>query len=156
LVKSRAEVTARLPRAVIALTEKINDLSDSARLILSFTPVEADSHIVYLTMIVPRIKNRALRVIGRPVVKSLLVRRNWFAIMQDTALMMYRQEPERPAYNRFDRGLVKFRRFWDSRLIDRGLWAGDNVHSAGARAGCAWPDAPADTAVGNGSTGGAS
>ena len=27
--------------------------------------------------------------------------------------MMYRQEPEHPAYNRFDRGLVKFRRFWE-------------------------------------------
>jgi len=142
LVESRAGVTGFLPRATIALTEKINDLSDSARLILSFTPVEADSHTVYLTMIVPRIKNPALRLIGRPVIKSLLVRRNWFAIMQDTALMMYRREPERPAYNRFDRGLVKFRRFWDGRILDRSLWPGDNVHTAGARAGCPWPDAP--------------
>ena len=155
LVESRSKVTARLPRAIIALTEKINDLSDSARLILSFTPVDADSHIVYLTMIVPKIKNPALRLSGRPLVRSLLVRRNWFAIMQDTALMIHRQEPEQPAYNRFDRGLVKFRRFWDSRLLDRSLWAGDNVHSAGARAGCAWPDDPTKTASGNGSSGGA-
>jgi phenylpropionate dioxygenase-like ring-hydroxylating dioxygenase large terminal subunit len=150
LVESRSKVTALVPRATIALTEKITELSDSARLILSFTPVDADSHIVYLTMIVPKIRNRALRVVGRPIVRSLLVRRNWFAIMQDTALMMYRAEPARPAYNKFDRGLVKFRKFWDSRLLDRGLWAGDNVHSAGARANCPWPDAP--TAIPNGST----
>lgn len=69
--------------------------------------------------------------------------------------MIHRQEPEHPAYNRFDRGLVKFRRFWDSRLLDRSLWAGDNVHSAGARAGCAWPDDPTRTANGNGAAGGA-
>ena len=153
LAQSRAKVTARLPRATIALTEKINDLSDSARLILSFTPVEADSHIVYLTMIVPKIKNPALRLIGRPVVRSLLVRRNWFAIMQDTALMMYRREPEHPLYNKFDRGLVRFRRFWDSRLLDRSLWGGDNIHSAGARAGCTWPDDPTRTASGTASSG---
>jgi phenylpropionate dioxygenase-like ring-hydroxylating dioxygenase large terminal subunit len=145
LADSRARVTARVPRAIIAFTEKVNELSDSTRLILSFTPVDADSHIVYLTMIVPRIRNPALRLVGRPIVRSLLVRRNWFAIMQDTALMMYRREPTRPAYNKFDRGLVKFRKFWDGRLLDRGLWAGDNVHSAGARANCPWPDAPATT-----------
>ena len=157
LVESRSAVTARLPRATIALTEKLNGLSDSARLILSFTPVDVDSHIVYLTMIVPKIKSPALRLIGRPIVRSLLVRRNWFAIMQDTALMMYRQEPQRPAYNKFDRGLVKFRKFWDSRLLDRGLWAGDNIHSAGARANCPWPDAPTAAAVVDGATpGGAS
>ncbi|MFE2997110.1 Rieske 2Fe-2S domain-containing protein [Nocardia sp. NPDC059246] len=152
LIESRAKVTAPLPRAMIALTEKVNDMSDSARLILSFTPVDVDSHIVYLTMIVPKIKNPVLRLIGRPVVRSLLVRRNWFAIMQDNSLMMYRQEPEHPAYNRFDRGLVRFRKFWDSRLIDRSLWAGDNVHSAGARAGCTWPDDPTKAAVAGGST----
>ncbi|MBB3600890.1 phenylpropionate dioxygenase-like ring-hydroxylating dioxygenase large terminal subunit [Mycolicibacterium sp. BK556] len=154
LAESRARVTARVPRATIALTEKINELSDSARLILSFTPVDVDSHIVYLTMIVPKIKNPVLRLVGRPLVRSLLVRRNWFAIMQDTALMMYRQEPKHPSYNRFDRGLVRFRRFWDSRLLDRSLWAGDNVHSAGARAGCAWPDDPTGPAGGTGPTGG--
>jgi len=150
----REAVTARLPKAAIALTEKINELSDSARLILSFTPVDEDSHIVYLTMIVPRIKNPALRVVGRPLLRSLLVRRNWFAIMQDTALMMYRQEPESPAYNRFDRGLVKFRKFWDARLIDRSLWAGDNVHSAGARASVPWADAPGRTGVTDPANGG--
>ncbi|WP_157390332.1 Rieske (2Fe-2S) protein [Nocardia terrae] len=152
LIESRAKVTAPVPRAMIALTEKVNDMSDGARLILSFTPVDVDSHIVYLTMIVPKINNPVLRLIGRPVVRSLLVRRNWFAIMQDNSLMMFRQEPEHPAYNRFDRGLVRFRKFWDSRLIDRSLWAGDNVHSAGARAGCTWPDDPTTAAVSGGST----
>lgn len=147
LIEKRAAVTARIPRATIALTEKVNELSDGARLILSFTPVDAESHIVYLTMIVPKIKNPLLRWIGRPIVRDLLVRRNWFAIMQDTALMMYRQEPAGPAYNRFDRGLVKFRKFWDSRLIDRELYAGDNIHSGGARASVPWADAPAHAAT---------
>lgn len=140
LKAAREKVTARLPRATIALSEKINELSDSARLILSFTPVDEDSHIVYLTMLVPRIKNPVAQRLAKPLVRSLLVRRNWFAIMQDNSLMMYRAEPANPSYNKFDRGLIAFRRFWDSRVSDRALSAGDNIHTAGERAGLKWPD----------------
>lgn len=148
LKQARAAVTKRIPRATIALSEKINELSDSARLILTFLPVDADSHIVYLTMLVPKIKSPMLQAIAKPVVRSLLVRRNWFAIMQDNSLMMFREEPENPAYNKFDKGLVAFRRFWDSRVADRTLWAGDNVHTAGRRAGVIWPEDPQGSARG--------
>jgi hypothetical protein len=62
--------------------------------------------------------------------------------MQDGALMRHRQEPVNPVYGKLDRGLLRFRRFWDSRLLDRTLWAGDNIHSNGLRAGIRWEDRP--------------
>jgi hypothetical protein len=48
---------------------------------------------------------------------------------------MHRAEQPNPAYHVRDRGLVTFRRFWDSRITSDGPLAGDNLRSNGARAG---------------------
>jgi hypothetical protein len=56
--------------------------------------------------------------------------------------MHYRHEQPNPGYGRLERGLVRFRRFWDSRIEDRSLWQGDGIHSNGLRAGIRWDDGP--------------
>jgi len=116
---------------------------ESGRAILCWVPTTADHHVFRFTFVMRRIP---VPILGRAIewlVARLLERRDWGGIMQDTAIMLHRQEPANPSYARADRCLVKFRKLWDSRIDDRSLWAGDNVHSNGLRGGIKWPDAPA-------------
>lgn len=116
LLDRQREVKKFLPRLAIAAGTAVNKAADKSAFILSFTPVDADSHILFATFFIPKIKNPVLRAVSKPLIKELAVRRNWFAAWQDTAVMLHRQEPESPGYQKFDRGLIELRRFWDDRV----------------------------------------
>jgi phenylpropionate dioxygenase-like ring-hydroxylating dioxygenase large terminal subunit len=109
-------VTKTIPRLAIAAGRVVSGVTDRTALALSFTPCDADSHILYTTIFLPHIKNPVLRALGKPVIKDLATRLYWFASSQDSAVMAHRREPEKPAYQRFDRGLVQFRKFLDDRI----------------------------------------
>jgi phenylpropionate dioxygenase-like ring-hydroxylating dioxygenase large terminal subunit len=115
---------------------------ESARAFLCWTPADSHHHVFRFTFVMPRIKVPVVGGLGERLIASMLERRDWGGIMQDSAIMIHRQEPPNPCYSRPDRCLIKFRRLWDSRLDDRSLWEGDNIHSNGLRAGIRWPDAP--------------
>jgi hypothetical protein len=115
---------------------------DTARGIACWTPVGAGSHVNRYTFLLPRLQVPVLGEALEPAINYLIAKRGWGGIVQDCAMMRYRQEPPNPAYGRLDRGLVKFRRLWDRRLADRSLWPGDNLHSNGIRAGIRWEDQP--------------
>jgi hypothetical protein len=83
----------------------------------------------------PRIR---IPIIGRQVERLIGVVAglgNWSTAIQDAGLMMHRKEPENPPYTREDKGLIQFRRFWDSRIDSSRQLAGDNLRSNGVRAG---------------------
>lgn len=111
---------------------------ESGQAIISWTPVTAETHVFRFVFVLPRITNPVLRAVGEPLIDRLLKLRDWAGIMQDSAIMLHREELPDPAYVRQDRTLVKFRRFWDSRIADRSLAAGDLLHANGARAGLRW------------------
>lgn len=115
---------------------------ESARAILCWTPTDAGHHVFRFAFVMPRIKAPLIGRLVERLVASLLERRDWGGIMQDSAIMIHRAEPANPCYSRSDRCLVKFRKLWDSRIDDRSLWQGDNIHSNGQRAGIRWSDAP--------------
>ena len=98
----------RLPRYV-----------DSVRLIISWTPIGAESHFNSYTFVMPKIRTPVLGAALRPLTRELIAMRTWSALVQDVGVMLHRQEPPDPCYGRLDRGLVRFRRFWDGRLPDR-------------------------------------
>lgn len=98
-------------------------------------PVDADSHYVMDITLVPRSK---VPVIGRPVEKTIgfvAGLGNWSTAIQDAGLMMHRKEPVNPPYSPRDRGLIAFRRLWDSRVDSHYQLAGDDRRSNGLRAG---------------------
>lgn len=113
---------------------------DSSRAIACWTPVTAETHVNRYIFLLPGIRIPFFRRVLDPVLNYVLAARAWAAIVQDIAVMRYRREPRNPVYGRLDRGLVRFRRFWDSRILDRSLWAGDNLHSNGLRAGIRWDE----------------
>jgi hypothetical protein len=85
--------------------------------------------------LVPRSK---VPVIGRPVEKTIgfvAGLGNWSTAIQDAGLMMHRKEPVNPPYSPRDRGLIAFRRLWDSRVDSHYQLAGDDRRSNGLRAG---------------------
>ncbi len=106
-----------------------------------FTPVEADSMVFYTTLLAPKLSVPVIGPLAEKGLDRLLRRRNWGAIEHDLAVLLHRSEPENPPYGRLDRSLVRFRRFWDSRLADRSLVGGDGVHANGRRAGTRWEGA---------------
>lgn len=123
------------------------------RIIFCFSPVEERTHNLMFTLVLPKV---AIPIAG-PVVDRVVgflagSRFMWLGVMQDSSVQYFRREPENPAYNRFDRGLIQFRRWADGRLLDRTLWAGDGVHSTGRRGGIEWPDAPGREAGPGGAT----
>ena len=123
-----------------SLTGPIGKVVESVRIFFGLTPVDVGSHVIYLIMFVPRVR---LPIGRRPVewiVEKAIANRNWAAARQDYAVMVHRNEQPGPRYNRLDRALVRHRRFWDRRIPDRTLGAGDNLHANGSRAGIDWQD----------------
>jgi len=103
--------------------------------IACWLPVDEDSHYVMDIQMVPRIR---IPILGRYLEKLtgfLIGLGSWSTAIQDAGLMMHRHEPENPPYGRRDRGLIAFRRLWDSRIDSHGQLAGDNRRSNGLRAG---------------------
>jgi nitrite reductase/ring-hydroxylating ferredoxin subunit len=104
-------------------------------IIACWTPVDAGSHYVMEVTLIPKIR---IPVAGPVVEKAIGIAAglgNWSTAIQDAGLMMHRVEPPNPAYHVRDRGLIAFRRFWDSRIVTDQPLAGDNRRSNGARAG---------------------
>lgn len=122
----------------------IRTFVESTPVINCLTPVTADSHLLMTTMPMPRVN---APLVGRALEAAMdraAISRNWAVVVADIAVMTHRQEAPQPRYNRLDRALVSYRRFWDRRLADRSLGEGDNRHSNGRRAGVAWPELQAD------------
>lgn len=129
------------------LAGAIRTFVESTPVINCLTPVTADSHLLMTIMPMPRV---SVPVFGRALEAAMdraAVARNWAVVVADIAVMTHRMEEPQPRYNRLDRALVTYRRFWDRRLLDRTLGEGDNRHSNGRRAGVAWPQ---DGSVGGG------
>ncbi len=104
-------------------------------IIACWLPVDADTQYVMDITLVPRIR---IPIIGRQLERLIgfvAGLGNWSTAIQDAGLMMHREEPENPPYTREDKGLIQFRRFWDSRIETNTQLAGDNHRSNGARAG---------------------
>lgn len=121
---------------------RLLDTVGAVRAITCFTPIEENSHLHNVTFVLPKMELPLPRWAWEPLLNRLLAARDWGPTLQDIAVMINRHEPVNPAYGRLDRGLVRFRRFWDSRIEDRSLWEGDGIRSNGLRAGIRWPDAP--------------
>lgn len=123
-----------------SLTGPIGRALQSTRQINGLVPVDVDTHLVMLITFIPRFN---IPVVG-PALDRLVVAgaraRGWVAARQDYPVMVHRDEPAGPRYNRLDRGLVAYRKFWDRRLPDRGLGEGDNLHANGRRAGIRWTE----------------
>lgn len=115
-------------------------LFESSCGLICWTPVTATSHVFRFVFLTPKIEIPILGRLVDYIVDALLIRRDWAGIMQDSAIMLHRQEPASPAYTQGDRALIRFRKLWDSRILDRQLEGGDNMRSNGARAGIRWRD----------------
>lgn len=123
---------------------RLLELAGAVRAVTGWTPLAANSHLHIVTIVLPKLRAPLPRWALNPIMNRVLASRDWGAALQDSSVMINRREPVNPAYGKLDRGLVRFRRFWDSRLEDRSLWAGDEIHSNGLRAGIRWPDAPSE------------
>jgi phenylpropionate dioxygenase-like ring-hydroxylating dioxygenase large terminal subunit len=130
-----------LPARVDSGTGRVDEFLrffESGQAIISWTPVTAETHVFRFVFVLPKIQNPLLRPVGERLIDSLLKLRDWIGVIQDSAIMLHREEPPNPIYVRQDRTLVKFRRFWDRRIADPSLAEGDLVHANGARAGLPW------------------
>jgi nitrite reductase/ring-hydroxylating ferredoxin subunit len=104
-------------------------------IIACWLPVDSHSHYVMDVTLIPRIR---IPILGRPLEKLVGLAAglgNWSTAIQDAGLMMHRAEAPNPQYTSRDKGLVIFRRFWDSRIASNGQLVGDNLRSNGHRAG---------------------
>lgn len=104
-------------------------------IIACWLPVDADTHYVMDITLVPKVN---VPVVGKPIEKLtgfVAGLGNWSTAIQDAGLMMHRREPENPPYTKEDRGLIRFRRLWDSRIESHYQLEGDNIRSNGLRAG---------------------
>src|SRR5205085_11760508 len=82
--------------------------------IFCLTPVDQETHLTTTIAFMPKIK---VPVIGPYLNKTLswvLRVGNWTTIRQDAAIMVHRKEPDNPPYGPRDKGLIAYRRFWDS------------------------------------------
>jgi nitrite reductase/ring-hydroxylating ferredoxin subunit len=104
-------------------------------IIACWTPVNADSHLVMDVTFVPRMR---VPVVGPTIERALgfvIGLGNWSTAIQDAGFMIHRKEPANPPYTTRDKGMIAYRRFWDSRIDASGQLDGDNIHSNGLRAG---------------------
>lgn len=123
----------------------IRKFVEAAPVIHCFTPVTEDSHVVMMSLPMPKSR---VPFIGHALdwaMEKAAVSRNWSAAYADAAVMTHRNERSGPSYNRLDSALIRYRRFWDRRLLDRTLGEGDNRHSNGRRAGISWKVADGST-----------
>jgi phenylpropionate dioxygenase-like ring-hydroxylating dioxygenase large terminal subunit len=116
LLERQQSVTKIVPRLWIAMTRAAASRAYTGAYTLSHTPVEANSHVLHATFFVPRVTTPLLRKPARRVAEEALARSLYFAVWQDASVMMHRQEPARPAFHRFDRALIEYRKFWDARV----------------------------------------
>ena len=107
----------------------------ATRAIMCWTPVTEGAHWAGTTVILPKTRWPVPARLRRTMIEYLGAMRTWGPTIQDYAVMSRRLEPTGPAYGQLDRGLITFRRFWDSRVEDEALGQGDTVHTNGARAG---------------------
>jgi nitrite reductase/ring-hydroxylating ferredoxin subunit len=120
------------PLHLVRFADRPNILGN---IIACWTPVDAHSHLVLDLTLIPKMR---IPVAGPMIEKTVGFAAglgNWSTAIQDAGLMMHRAEQPNPAYHVRDRGLVTFRRFWDSRIVGDHPLAGDNRRSNGARAG---------------------
>jgi nitrite reductase/ring-hydroxylating ferredoxin subunit len=102
--------------------------------LVCWTPTEADAHHFFAIDMVPRPRPRIAEPLLRRLIAAALRVGLYSTAVQDAAVLTHRAERPRPPYARFDKGLIAFRRHWDSR-IQAGARDGDGVRSNGARAG---------------------
>lgn len=121
-----------------SLTGPIGKAVQATRQINGLAPVDVDTLLIMLITFTPRFDVPVIGGLLDGLVAAGARARGWVAIRQDYPVMVHRDEPEGPRYNRLDRALVAYRKFWDRRLPDRTLEAGDNLHSNGRRAGIKW------------------
>lgn len=114
---------------------KMLDFVAASRAVVSWTPVSESGHWNGYTFVMPKLALPIPARLQRTLVEYVAGMRTWGPMIQDYAVMSHRQEPESPAYGQLDRGLITFRRFWDSRILDQSVLVGDNARSNGARAG---------------------
>lgn len=105
------------------------------------TPVEADSHYLFVVVLLRRLPVPILGPIANRVIGRLVSLANWTVARQDVALMIHRKEPANPPYSRDDKALIAFRRLWDSRIVTDAVLDGEDPRYCGRRAGINVPRA---------------
>ena len=88
---------------------------EHAILISGWTPIERETHTFHGIVVIPGIPWWAAPLL-RPLLGALITRFLWGGVVQDSPIQVHRREPDTPAFNKLDRALVRFRRFWDRRL----------------------------------------
>ena len=68
----------------------------STVLIICWSPVTDRSFKLMFTMIMPKLQTPVIGPLAQRALRAMWVRRNWFASVQDTAVMMNRKERENP------------------------------------------------------------
>lgn len=103
----------------------------------SWTPVDDTSHYLMSVVIMPKIR---IPIVGPQLQRLLnfgMAIAEWSTVVQDAPIMLHRKERVNPAYTPYDKGLIKFRRLWDSRIETNqdGALLGDGIHNNGLAAG---------------------
>lgn len=107
--------------------------------LFAMTPVEADSCYIIVVAFLPRIPVPILGAIAKHILGYTINMASWTVIRQDLALLSNRKEPANPPYSREDKGLIAFRRMWDSRIVAGGVLDGEDPRYNGRRAGINLP-----------------
>lgn len=103
--------------------------------VVCWTPRNEDDHEFFAIDVVPRPRVPLAEPALRKLLTSVLRLGLYSTAAQDVALLKHRSEAPKPPYARFDKGLIAFRRHWDSRIASHTAQTGDGIHSNGIRAG---------------------
>jgi nitrite reductase/ring-hydroxylating ferredoxin subunit len=134
LTPVRGSLFATSYGATIHLTH-IENTGNWGNHVVCWTPVNEDDHHFFAIDVVPRPRGRFAEPALRTMLTAVLRRGLYSTAAQDVALLRHRSERPKPPYARFDKGLIAFRRFWDSRIESPASATGDGIHSNGTRAG---------------------
>lgn len=113
----------------------IENTGDWGNHVVCWTPGNENDHHFFAIDVVPRPRIPLAEPLLRKLLTGVLRVGLYSTAAQDVALLKHRAENPKPPYAPFDKGLIAFRRHWDSRISVGGSLAGDGIRSNGARAG---------------------
>lgn len=103
--------------------------------LVCWTPCNENDHHFFAIDVVPRPRVPLVGPLLEKAMTRVLRLGLYSTAAQDVALLRHRVESPKPPYAPFDKGLIAFRRHWDSRIVGDGNAQGDGIHSNGPRAG---------------------
>lgn len=116
LEEAEKKLTRPLAKLTVRAIKSVVGRAGKSGYVLGHTPVDADSHILFSTLFLPRIKTPVLRAAVTAAFRAAMARIIYFAVWQDGLVMVHRDEPAKPAFHKSDRKLIEQRKFWDARV----------------------------------------